>query len=141
MKREYLEPDWDEAREEVIARERISFLGLTLSAGRVINYGPLAPETSRLIFAREALVHGRLRRRPPWLQANDAVIAAAERVEERLRTRGLLVGADALTELYERALPRQVSSAATLEHFTRRLAEAGRAALMLRSSMSVTFCT
>ncbi len=132
VKREYLEPDWDEAREEVIARERISFLGLTLSAGRVINYGPLAPETSRLIFAREALVHGRLRRRPPWLQANDAVIAAAERVEERLRTRGLLVGADALTELYERALPRQVSSAATLEHFTRRLAEAGRAALMLR---------
>ena len=36
-KREYLEPDWDEAREEVTARERISFLGLTLSANRVVN--------------------------------------------------------------------------------------------------------
>src|SRR4029077_18380391 len=26
VKREYLEPDWDEAREEVIARERVTFL-------------------------------------------------------------------------------------------------------------------
>jgi len=27
LKREYLEPDWDEEREEVVARERVSFLG------------------------------------------------------------------------------------------------------------------
>src|SRR5258708_25602601 len=40
-KREFLEPDWDEAREEVVARERISFLGLILSANRVVNYGPI----------------------------------------------------------------------------------------------------
>ena len=64
LKREYLEPDWDETREQVIARERITFLGLTLSANRIVNYGPIAPEESRLIFAREALVHGRLGRRP-----------------------------------------------------------------------------
>ena len=57
LKREYLEPDWDEEREEVVARERVSFLGLTLSANRVVNYGPIAPEESRRIFAREALVY------------------------------------------------------------------------------------
>ena len=57
LKREYLEPDWDEAREEVVARERVSFLGLVLSSNRVVNYGPIAPEESRLIFAREALVY------------------------------------------------------------------------------------
>ena len=61
IKREYLEPDWDEEREEVVARERVSFLGLILSAGRIVNYGPIAPEESRRIFAREALVYERLR--------------------------------------------------------------------------------
>jgi ATP-dependent helicase HrpA len=131
VKREYLEPDWDEGREEVTARERVSFLGLTLSAGRTVNYGRIAPEESRLIFAREALVYQRLQRRPEWLLKNDAAIRDAQRMEERLRTRGLLHGAETFVEFYDRALPRQVSSGATLEYFTRHLSEADRRALSL----------
>ena len=130
-KREYLEPDWDEEREEVVARERISFLGLTLSANRVVNFGPIAPEESRRIFAREALVYQRLRRRPDWLLANDAAVREAQRMEERLRTRDLLQSAEAFVEFYDRALPRQVSSAATLDYFTRHLSDAERRALNL----------
>jgi ATP-dependent helicase HrpA len=131
LKREYLEPDWHEEREEVAARERISFLGLTLSANRLVNYGPIAPEESRRIFAREALVYQRLHRRPGWLLANDAAIREAQRVEERLRTRDLLQSAEAFVEFYDRALPRQVSSAATLDYFTRHLTDAERLALTL----------
>jgi len=131
-KREYLEPDWDDRREEVVARERVSFLGLTLSANRMVNYGPIAPEESRLIFAREALVYQRLLRRPDWVMANDAAIRAAMSLEERLRVRDLLQPADVLVDFYAQALPRQVSSAATLEHFTRHLNAAQRRALELR---------
>jgi ATP-dependent helicase HrpA len=131
LKYEYLEPDWDEEREEVVARERISFLGLTLSANRAVNYGPIAPEESRRIFAREALVYQRLHRRPDWLLANDAAVRDAERLEERLRTRDLLQSAETFVDFYDRALPRQVSSAATLEYFTRHLSDAGRLALTL----------
>ncbi len=132
LKREFLEPDYDEAREEVVARERISFLGLILSANRVVNYGPIAPEESRMIFAREALVYQRLQRRPAWLRSNDEAILAAQRMEDRLRTRDLVRAADSFVEFYDRALPRQVSSAATLEYFTRHLAQAERAALSLQ---------
>ncbi len=121
LKREYLEPDWDEAREEVVARERVSFLGLILSANRAVNYGPIAPEESRRIFAREALVYQRLHRRPDWLLANDAAVRDAQRMEERLRSRNLLQSPEAFVDFYDRALPRQVSSAATLEYFTRHL--------------------
>jgi ATP-dependent helicase HrpA len=131
LKREYLEPDWDEVREEVIARERISFLGLTLSANRIVNYGPIAPEESRRIFAREALVHRRLQQRPDWVRANDAAIQAAQQMEERLRTRDLLRSAEDFVEFYDQGLPRQVSSAATLEHFSRHLSKESEAALRL----------
>ena len=79
LKREYLEPDWDEEREHH-ARERLSFLGLTLTANRAVNYGPIAPEESRRIFAREALVYQRLRA-PDWLLANDAAVRDALRME------------------------------------------------------------
>ncbi len=131
LKREYLEPDWDEAREQVIARERITFLGLTLSANRIVNYGPIAPEESRLIFAREALVYGRLGRRPEWLLANDAALRDAGLLEERLRVRDLVQPAEHFVELYARLLPRQVSSAAALEHLTRHWSEAQQRALTL----------
>jgi ATP-dependent helicase HrpA len=130
-KREFLEPDWNDSREQVVARERITFLGLTLSSNRLVNYGPIAPEESRLIFAREALVYRRLARRPDWLAANDAAIDAAERTEERLRVRGLIHSAEHFVEFYAAVLPRQVSSAATLEHFTRNLSGAERTALTL----------
>jgi ATP-dependent helicase HrpA len=131
IKREYLEPDWDEEREEVVARERITFLGLILSAGRVVNYGPIAPEASRRIFAREALVYQRLHRRPEWLQENDAAVRAAQQLEERLRTRDLLQSAEALVDFYDQVLPRQVSSAATLEYFSRHLSPEQRLELKL----------
>ena len=112
LKREYLAPDWDEERGQVSARERIGFLGLILSANRVVNYGPIAPEASKRIFAREALVYQRLKRRPQWLLNNDAVLDSARRLEERLRTRDLVAGAESLVEFYDERLPRQVSSAA-----------------------------
>jgi len=132
LKREFLEPDWDEAREEVVARERVSLLGLILSANRVVNYGPIAPEESRLIFAREALVYRRLHRRPDWLRANDAAIEAAQSMEERLRTRDLLQPSEHFVAFYNGVLPRQVSSGTTLEYFTRNLSEGQRLALSLK---------
>ena len=135
VKREYLEPDWDEAREEVVARERVGFLGLILSAGRLVNYGPIAPEESRLIFAREAIVYQRLRRRPDWLLANDAALREAQRIEERLRTRDLLQSAESFVEFYDQRLPRQVSGAATLEYFSRHLSAAQRLALTLTPAL------
>jgi ATP-dependent helicase HrpA len=131
VKREYLEPDWDESREQVVARERSSFLGLILSAGRLVNYGPIAPEESRRIFAREALVYQRLRQRPEWLMANDAALRQAQQMEDRLRTRDLVQRAEAFVDFYDQQLPRQVSSAATLEHFSRHLTPAQREALTL----------
>jgi ATP-dependent helicase HrpA len=131
VKREYLEPDWDESREEVVARERVGFLGLILSAGRIVNYGPIAPEESRLIFSREAIVYQRLRKRPDWLLVNDAAVRAAQQMEERLRTRDLLQSAESFVEFYDQHLPRQVSSAASLEYFSRHLTPEQREALRL----------
>jgi ATP-dependent helicase HrpA len=131
VRREYLEPDWDEGREEVVARERTSLLGLILRNDRIVNYGPVSPEDARLIFAREALVYGRMARRPDWLLANDEARRAAERTEERLRRRDLVAPPEALVDFYATALPRQVSSAATLEYFTRHLPPGGRDALVM----------
>src|SRR5260221_13197670 len=66
------------------------------------------------------------------MRENDGAILAAQRLEERLRTRDLVRSADFFVEFYDKALPRQVSSAATLEYFTRHLSQPKRAALSLQ---------
>jgi len=120
IRREYYEADWNEAREQVTARERVSLLGLTLASGRLVNYGPIAPEESQRIFVREAVVFRRMQRRPAWLRNNDAALDAVQRLEDRLRTRDLAASPESLVRHYEQVLPRQVSSADALEAWTRR---------------------
>jgi ATP-dependent helicase HrpA len=77
------------------------------------------------------LVYQRLKRRPDWLLANDAAVKQAQQMEERLRTRDLVHAAESFVEFYDSQLPRQVSSAATLEHFNRHLSPQQREALTL----------
>src|ERR1700676_1062398 len=95
----------------------------------------MAPEEARRMFAREAIVYQRLRRRPDWLLANDAAVRAAQQIEERLRTRDLLQSAESFVEFYDQRLPRQVSSAATLEYFSRHLSPEERLALALTPAL------
>src|ERR1700694_2195136 len=90
--------------------------------------GPLRPK-NRVVSSRARRWF--LNRCTDCLLANDAAVRDAQRTEERLRTRGLLQSAEDFVEFYDRALPRQVSSAATLEYFTRHLSAAERRALTL----------
>ena len=55
----YLEPAWDARRGRVLARELRSIFGLTLGAGRRVNYGEVDRSAARALFLNEALVRGR----------------------------------------------------------------------------------
>ena len=94
LKREYTDPEWDEARGFVTAHESVSLYGLSLAAGRRINYGSVAPGPAREIFVREALVRGRSRLRAPFLDNNAREKAALAAEEAALRRHAVLVDED-----------------------------------------------
>jgi ATP-dependent helicase HrpA len=87
VKREHYEPQWDARRGEVVALERGSLYGLPLYAGRRVPYGPLDASAAREIFIREALVHGELETRAPFLAHNRRLVAEVERLEHKSRRR------------------------------------------------------
>jgi len=58
LDRSYFDPQWDAARGEVVAAERVSLYGLTLVPRRRVSYGAIDPEAAREVFLREALVTG-----------------------------------------------------------------------------------
>jgi ATP-dependent helicase HrpA len=60
LERSYFDPQWDAARGEVIAAERVALYGLTLVPRRRVSYGAIDPAAAREVFLREALVTGEL---------------------------------------------------------------------------------
>jgi ATP-dependent helicase HrpA len=119
VKRDYTEPEWDGERGVVNARETVTLYGLTLIAGRRVNYGAVAPAAAREIFVREALVHGRSRLRGAFLDRNRALKAALAREEATLRRHVVLIDEGDEAAFYVARLPEAVHSVAAFERWRR----------------------
>ncbi len=119
VRRSYGDPEWQPQRGYVAARETVTLYGLTLAAGRRVNYGSIAPEEARQIFVREALVHGRCRLRARFLGRNAAVRAALEREEAKLRRRGVLLDEERIESFYLEHIPPAIHSMAAFERWLR----------------------
>jgi ATP-dependent helicase HrpA len=119
VKREYGEPEWDQERGVVTARETVTLYGLTLAASRRVNYGAVAPGEAREIFVREALVHGRSRLKGHFLDRNRALKAALAREEATLRRHVVLVDEPEEAAFYVARLPEAVHSTAAFERWRR----------------------
>jgi len=117
VKREHYEPQWDARRGEVIALERGSLYGLPLYAGRRVPYGPLDARAAREIFIREALVHGELETRAPFLAHNRRLVAEVERLEHKSRRPDILVDEELIHAFYAERLPETLYSAAAFEQW------------------------
>ena len=117
VKREHYEPQWDARRGEVVALERGSLYGLPLYAGRRVPYGPLDARAAREIFIREALVHGELETRAPFLGHNRRLVAEVERLEHKSRRPDILVDEELIHAFYAERIPETVYTAAAFEQW------------------------
>ncbi len=119
IRRSYGEAEWDPARGQVVARETVALYGLTLAAGRRVNFGRIAPGEARRVFLREALVHRRCRLRARFLDRNARVLAGLETLEARLRRRGVLLDEERILSFYASRVPASVHSLETFERWRR----------------------
>ena len=58
LKRHHYEPAWNARSSRVMAKERVSLFGLTISDGQRVHYAGIDPKTSRSIMIRDGLVSG-----------------------------------------------------------------------------------
>jgi ATP-dependent helicase HrpA len=119
LRRSYDEPEWSPERGFVAARETVVLYGLTLSAGRRINYGRVEPAAARRIFVREALVAGRSRLNARFLTHNRNVRAALERDEAKLRRHAALFDEDRAADFYFDRIPVAVHDLNSFERWRR----------------------
>ena len=65
---------WPRAQASAMALERVTLMGLTIVAGRRIDYGPIDPTTSRHLMIEEGLVGGHIEPKPAFLVENEELV-------------------------------------------------------------------
>ncbi len=118
IQRRLLHPTWNVERGEVSATEHLSLLGLPLLT-RPRHYGSTHPAEAREMFIREALVGGRMQRKPPFLEQNLQLIEAIRDKEARLRRPDLLGDDAQLFAFYDARLPADICTTAALKRLLR----------------------
>ena len=124
LKRHYYEPRWQSRTGRVMAYERLTLYGLTVSDRRSVHYGPLAPRESRELLIREGLIAGRYRQPPAFLRHNLGVVKALEELESRTRRRDIMADEQVLFTFYDERLPDDAYTAGRLRSWLQRNPEA-----------------
>jgi ATP-dependent helicase HrpA len=124
LKRHYYEPRWQSRRGQVVAYERLSLYGLTLSDKQTVHYGPIAPAESRELLIREGLIPGNYRQFPAFLKHNRNLVRDLQELESRTRRRDILVEEHTLFEFYDQRLPEDMYTADSLQSYLKKTPEA-----------------
>ena len=104
LKHHYYEPVWQRRSGRVMAKQRVTLYGLTVSDGRRVHFGDIDDKDSRENFIRDALVTGNVMKPPRFLKANLALMRSVEELESRTRRRDLLIEEEALVQFYDERL-------------------------------------
>jgi ATP-dependent helicase HrpA len=145
LKRQLLEPHWEKKAAEVVALERATLYGIVIYNDRRVNYASVDPAGAREIFIREALVEGDWDTRLPFLAHNRRLVRQVEELEHKARRQDVLVDETLICAYYERLVPADVCSGATMERWYReasraqpRLLHLSREELMRHEAAGVT---
>jgi ATP-dependent helicase HrpA len=131
VSRRYHDPRWDPKRAAVVATEQVTLFGLVLVAGRKVAYARVMPVEARAIFIREALVRGRLLRRPGFVAGNRKRLAEVRLVERKLRRTDLAQDEVWQSAFYEQRLPHQVVDLKSLRHWLKNASAKVRDTLLM----------
>ncbi|CAN5880723.1 ATP-dependent RNA helicase HrpA [soil metagenome] len=109
VKRSYGDPRWDERAGRAITTERVSLYGLPVVTGRTVGYDRVDRAEARDLFIDHALVRGEWHGRHRFVEANEALLAEAEDLADRLRHLDV-VSDDAVFAFYDARIGADVVS-------------------------------
>ncbi|MGI8416515.1 MAG: DUF3418 domain-containing protein, partial [Nakamurella sp.] len=124
VKRSYSEPRWDARRGAVVGTERVTLLGVVLTAARTVQFDRIDPELARELFIRHALVEGDWDTHHPWFAANQDALDEVARREDRARRRDIVIDDETLYAMYAARIPAEVTSGRQLDSWWRKESKA-----------------
>lgn len=130
LKYDYSDAHWESKSARVVALEKISLYGMTLVAGKRVNYGRINPLESKALFIRNALVDGDLESSVNFFKHNNKLIKEIRELEVKSR-RPDIVDEEAIYSFYSNTLPDDVFDGQTFAAWAKKLDQNQKQALFL----------
>lgn len=119
LKYHYNNPHWEKKRAQVVAHKQASLYGLMIFSDKKVSYGKVNPVEAKEIFIRSALIEGDFVSNADFYIHNRKVVEELEALEAKSRRRDIVVDENILYEFYEKNLPSDIYSGATLDKWLR----------------------
>ncbi|MDO4928523.1 MAG: ATP-dependent RNA helicase HrpA [Corynebacterium sp.] len=117
LKHSYSDPEWIEKRGSAIVHQRSTLFGVPVVADRVCEYATIDKPAARAMFIEHALVTGLWHTHHEFYANNANKLADAERLEEKMRRRGIVVDSRTLFEFYDTRIPEKVYNSNTFHQW------------------------
>ena len=115
LKHDYSEPRWEKRAAQVVADQRSSLYGLTITPQKRVSYGPIDAVVSRQLFIRHALVYGEYSCNAEFFKHNRELIEEVENLEAKSRRRDILVDEEILFDFYDQIIPEKIYNGPAFE--------------------------
>ncbi len=109
------EPMWSKKQGNVMAKQTIMLYGLPLVVGKLVPYARTEPQAAHDIFVRHGLVENAINTTVVEIAKNRGVYDKLLKLEEKSRSRDILIDENTFAELYFAVIPDSVYSAVTLK--------------------------
>ncbi|MFT5396219.1 MAG: ATP-dependent helicase HrpA [Gammaproteobacteria bacterium] len=136
LKHAYSDAHWDSKSSRVVALEKISLYGMTLIAGKRINYGAINPVESKALFIRNALIEGDLESSASFFKQNNKTIEEVRHLEVKSRRPDIL-NEEAIYEFYNKSLPAHVYDGQSFAVWSKKLNNEQKQRLCLTKELIV----
>jgi ATP-dependent helicase HrpA len=136
LKHAYSDAYWDSKSSRVVALEKISLYGMTLIAGKRINYGAINPVDAKALFIRNALIEGDLESSISFFKKNNKTIEEVRHLEVKSRRPDIL-NEEAIYEFYNKSLPEHVYDGQSFAVWSKELNNAQKQRLCLTKEFIV----
>ncbi len=116
-------PRWQKKTGHVIADETVSLYGLTLFAGRRVNFGRRDERNraeARRIFIQKAFIDGEITGSFPFLVHNRKLLQRWRETEAKIRKRDVVVDDTIIHDFYENRLPPEVFDRTSLINYLKK---------------------
>ncbi|MEB8431139.1 ATP-dependent RNA helicase HrpA [Cocleimonas sp. KMM 6892] len=131
LKHHYTEPRWEKKAAQVVADQKSSLYGLTITPKKRVSYGPIDAVVSRQLFIRHALVYGEYASNAEFFQHNRQLIEEVENLEAKSRRRDILVDEEILFDFYDQIIPENIYNGPAFEKWRKSYEKGNADALKL----------
>ncbi|MDP1680807.1 MAG: ATP-dependent RNA helicase HrpA [Burkholderiales bacterium] len=119
IKRHYFDPHWEKSAAQVVAFERTTLYGLTLTPRRRVHFGAIDPKQSREIFIRSALVAGQFESKSKFFLHNQALVEEIRELEHKSRRPDVLVDEERMFAFFDARIPADIVNGHGFEKWRR----------------------